>query len=604
MYKKFNLKFRIGWIYTKYQILTKVIFFFLLFPLYKQVVKGLITSTGRVGVSSGDYISFLFSLQGITLLLISLFFLAIVVGIDINAFIIMSALIKEKKLKLSVIKLLVVGIKSLKSFFKPLGLIIILYIALITPLVGIGLSISVTKNLKIPNFITDVIYNNNLYAILYFTLLIILIGFSIVHIFFLHYLIIEKESIKVSIKKSSELMRRHWKEFIREFFIKLAVFYILILGLTAFGFYLFTKNIDSIEDVFIRRLVTIFITISFTEIIGYMSIMMVPFVCYKLTNLFYNFNKKEGKEVKIKLDIKVESLDDNLSNRIKPIRKFMMILFLMLLITVNLIISALLGLFFNEIFKPNRKIEIVAHRAGGNLAAENSILGMKKAIELGASWSEIDVQRTKDGSYIINHDSSFKRLAGLNKSSDELYIKEIKKLKIKDLFNDGGPSQPVSTLDDFLKAAKGNIGLFIELKGNTADKKMVDDVVKMVKAKSMEKEVALLSLDYNLITYIEEKYPDIDTGYLYFFSIGDTQKLDADILIMEEEEATDKKIEEIHKANKKAIVWTVNSDESIKKFLSSDVDGIISDYVVKVNESIKERDKRSDIEIILDTIMN
>ncbi len=155
-----------------------------------------------------------------------------------------------------------------------------------------------------------------------------------------------------------------------------------------------------------------------------------------------------------------------------------------------------------------------------------------------------------------------------------------------------------------MDAAKGKIGLFIELKGSTADTQMVDDVVKLVKEKGMEKEIAILSLDYKLITYVEEQYSEIDTGYLYFFSIGDTPKLIGDILIMEEREATPEKIDEIHQAGKKAVVWTVNTEESIKKFVLSDVDGIITDYVVKLKDGINKRDNRSDIQVIIDSIID
>lgn len=38
--------------------------------------------------------------------------------------------------------------------------------------------------------------------------------------------------------------------------------------------------------------------------------------------------------------------------------------------------------------------------------------GLEAAIAQGAQWSEINVQRTKDGHYIIHHDATFKRLAG------------------------------------------------------------------------------------------------------------------------------------------------------------------------------------------------
>lgn len=149
-----------------------------------------------------------------------------------------------------------------------------------------------------------------------------------------------------------------------------------------------------------------------------------------------------------------------------------------------------------------------------------------------------------------------------------------------------------------LDLAKNKIGLFIELKGKTADKKMVDDVVKMLKERKMEKNAVLLSLDYSLIKYIEDKYPEMDSGYLYFFSIGSTENMIADYLIMEEREATENNIELIKEKGKKVVVWTVNSEDSIKRFINSDVDGIITDYIEDVKSALVEKENRSDLEII------
>lgn len=600
---KFVLLGNIAWIYTKYQLLTKAVLLLIIFPIFRIVVKQLITSTGRVSISSGDYLSFLFSLQGVGLLIACMILLIILIGTDINAFIIMSALIKEKRLNLSVRQLLFVGIKSLKSFIRPSGILIIIYIALITPIVGVGLSLSVTRNLKIPNFITSVIFDNNIYFAAYCAVMILLIVLTLVHIFFFHYLIIDNQTISNSLKKSAGLMKKHWLKFIKEFFIKSWLFYIIVFFLlisSSFFIYTYAQNIES---VFFRRLWSIFMAMSIAELSAYLGVMTVPFICYKLTNLFYKFNEEDGYVIRLKMDIRADKFTRKAPDKLRLKTKLLLLSFFAAVLAINGVLSIFMSVFFDEVFMPNSKIDIVAHRGGGDLAAENSILGMEKAAAQGAKWSEIDVQRTKDGYYIINHDSSFARLTGIDKTSEELNLEEIRQLKIKDLFNSDGILQPVSTLEEFLDAAKGKIGLFIELKGATADEKMVDDVVRMLKAKKMENEVAILSLDYKLISYTEKKYPEFNTGYLYFFSIGEISNIKADMLIMEEEEATDDRVDAIHQSGKKAIVWTVNTDESIRKFISSDIDGIITDHVKTVKDAIKERNQKNDIEIIIESIM-
>lgn len=114
---------------------------------------------------------------------------------------------------------------------------------------------------------------------------------------------------------------------------------------------------------------------------------------------------------------------------------------------------------------------------------------------------------------------------------------------------------------------------------------MADEVVKMIKAKGMEDSCVIIGLDYKLINYVEQKYSEMKTGYLYFFEFGNLGDIKSDYLIMEEREATPLKISEIHSFGKKAYVWTVNTEESIRKFVGSNVDGIITDKVKAVEKA-------------------
>ena len=132
---------------------------------------------------------------------------------------------------------------------------------------------------------------------------------------------------------------------------------------------------------------------------------------------------------------------------------------------------------------------------------------------------------------------------------------------------------------------------------------MVDYIVRKVKENKIENEIVLLSLGYSLIEYIEEIYPYIETGYLYFFALGEKEKMIGDYMVMEEREATLDNIYEIHNAKKKVVVCTVNTKSSMEKFINMPVDGIITDYVKELKNEIKENQNRSDLEIIIDGIL-
>lgn len=47
------------------------------------------------------------------------------------------------------------------------------------------------------------------------------------------------------------------------------------------------------------------------------------------------------------------------------------------------------------------EVEVIAHRAGGALAPENTIAALKNAIRLGCEWAEIDVQLTRDRKSVV-----------------------------------------------------------------------------------------------------------------------------------------------------------------------------------------------------------
>ncbi len=595
---------RIIWLYTKYQMISKGVLALIIFPLSSLALKMLIESSGRTNLSSGDYLSFLFSTHGAGMLLLGMMLLIFLIGTDINAFIIMSALIREDRIKMTAKQLLVVGIRSLRSFLKPAGLLIMLYVAIVVPLVGVGITIKPMENFEIPNFVKDVIFKNSLYRNLYYLLILFLSVVSTAHIFLFHYVLLMGQSVEQGLKSARSLMKKHWKSFLVEFFLKIfAVLMLLIVALIAVVIVFGLLQSEVPESLIDSRAWTILGMMYVSEIIAFSALMFVPMIANQLTKLFYRYNEMDGTPVCLKLEVKADVLGEEAFGKVRLRTKIAFALLFLLLTAFNIGVAALGANFFDELFRTHKPIEIVAHRGGGDLAAENSIASIKAAKDAGAKWSEIDVQRTMDGLYIINHDSTFARVAGDTRAPSEMTLEEIQQLRIKDLFDTTRPSQEVPTLEEVLDYAKGNIGLYIELKGSTADIQMAKDVIAMVKEREMLSEVAILSLDYSLIQYIEQNYPEVETGFLYFFAIGDIANLVGDILIMEEREATPNKIQKIHQAEKKAVVWTVNTEESIDTFVKSDVDGIITDYVLKVQDGIKRRDERSDLEIIIDNFL-
>ncbi|MFN2603809.1 MAG: glycerophosphodiester phosphodiesterase family protein [Gemmatimonadaceae bacterium] len=61
--------------------------------------------------------------------------------------------------------------------------------------------------------------------------------------------------------------------------------------------------------------------------------------------------------------------------------------------------------------RPRGSAFIIAHRGASALAPEHTIAAYDKAVELGADYLELDVQRSKDGVLVVIHDAGLDRTA-------------------------------------------------------------------------------------------------------------------------------------------------------------------------------------------------
>lgn len=99
---------------------------------------------------------------------------------------------------------------------------------------------------------------------------------------------------------------------------------------------------------------------------------------------------------------------------------------------------------------------IISHAACGGHAPENTLAGIRKAIELGAEAIEIDVQASSDGEPVLMHDLTVDRTTNGKGGVAVLSLKRLREL-------DAG-GEPVPTLSEVLDLTKGRVLLVMEIK--------------------------------------------------------------------------------------------------------------------------------------------
>lgn len=574
------------WVLPYRQALPALLFFQLLASIvtglwmwiYGLIGKALIHSAGRVAVSSGDFLFLITTWQGYVIILLTLFTLFFLVAMDVNALVILCGRILKGE-KPSVLLCIKQGFVSLRRFINLRGLAVVLYLSILSPILGFGVSITLTQDFYIPKFITSVIYSNPLYLIGWILVLAALLFLDIIFIFILHGTLLDDMKLKDSARNSIRLVKNNVKDFIKN----IVLFFVLYgLVIAAFLVVLFLLSliksfIPMSENVNLIVSLALQLVVMFP--LMYIIALFMPNLVLKITMLYNRYQSGGEWEYQKR------------KNRKSPL----------VIANVIIVVLAIFGLtagiaaFGEEIFPSKVKTGYIAHRAGGSEAPENTVAGVNAAYKFGASGSEIDIQRTKDGYYVVNHDADFARTCGVKKKPSEMTLAEVKQLKV-----DG--EEPVATYEDMLDASHGKVTLYVELKGETADRQMADDAVRIIKKKGMENETVIISLKYDLIDYIENNYPEIETGYLAFASFGDTAELNCDDLALEEETATDSTIADIHDNGKKVLVWTVNDEEDLDDFLSSDADQIITDNIAGAKSTKEELEKRSLLERAIDHI--
>ena len=570
-----------------------------------------IATSGDFAVTTANIRSFL-SPRALEMLVCSFLLVLLLLVGEICAPICLSEAIQKQE-KTGVFSILKKSIKALPRFFTPSGLLILLYILFVSPLLGLGFSLSMTEKLYVPRFITEVIDKNMTYSVLYSAVLFVLGLLGIIHIFVFHGILIDGERPWDAMRRSRQYFVKHWKTILIAI-IQITLVIRVLYAVQAFVFDdLPQRYLDSLSSEMPRG--TIFniveiqtLTDDDITLLLYRSlcILQVYFSQYifniflaisscgtfmVLTRLYLRFRREEeGHEYEPeKYDLKP-----------KDARHVILTLLAFLVPVFLVCLSVFMAVFFNKIFPEREKTAVVAHRTGGYLASENSLEGLDEAASHGCYGGETDIQRTKDWHYIINHDNDFARLTGDPRKPSEMTLAEIKKLKIRDTTG-SGKLLSVPTLEELLDHGKGKVKLFLELKGESADYDMVEDVVKAVKERDMVDDVVLISLNYDVIDYAERKYPEMETGVLIFGSMGALAKLNCDMIIMEEEmAAVVSTIRSIHDAGKKAGVWTVNTRRAMTRFLDSEVDFVITDDILMAIDVQKVLDERTDYDVIKD----
>ena len=590
----------------RYLIVTSILQATVLFPLFWWAAKYLFAMRGLVSLNNANASRFLLSAPGALFILLALTMVLLTTLLEVGGFVKLSAIAIGSDTKPSYLTVIGSILRSLFKIAGP-GLVLLLPFALVVlPLTGSALNPSFLTKFRIPNFITAAILANPLYAVAYWCLVALMYVAALMIVFVFHFMLLGELKTLAAIRASIRLMKPNVLRFAAFMFLAILFFAILaalVIGAVAGLHPLSMMAVPEGATALATFVGSVFV-ILLALVVGLMASFVVPLELYLLTNRYYAFLRKlpDSDPLRPLADVvptmppkkRPSLLDRALGHRIA-------LGFLVAAFVVG--IAGLFTITADELTAAP-DIAVVGHRGGpDDTAVENSMEAVEQSITAGAGYVEMDIQRTRDGQYVVFHDENFSRFTHERRAVHEMTLAEIRELDLGEKSNGRFSNVRVPTLEELLERTRGRIGIFLELKGRSADQQMADDAVAAVKRHDMLDRVVVISLKYELITGIEERHPEVTSGFIYFLSFGDTAHLVGDYLILEEDAATSDTITQIHEAGKRAAVWTVNTEESMQKFVNWPVDAVITDRVRQWQAVAEERRRAAPLDVLMSELI-
>lgn len=271
------------------------------------------------------------------------------------------------------------------------------------------------------------------------------------------------------------------------------------------------------------------------------------------------------------------------------------------LITIFLLAAGVNNILYLKGTEMQRPITISHRGVSDKNGVQNTIPALKKTAKLHPDYVEIDLHETKDKQFVVMHDENLKKLAGIDKTPKDLTLNQLTKI----MLHEDGHHAKIASFDQYLKAAaKLKQKLLIEVKTTPNDSpKMLERFNKKYGKLILKRNYQVQSLDYRVIEGLHQINPKLFVLYIQPYNFTYPQSL-ADGYSMEYSTLNNDFIWQAQLQNKPVYAWTVNESNIMMKMMYENVNGIITDRLVELNNTIKDfEDKRSNANKLLNYIL-
>ncbi|WP_369215236.1 glycerophosphodiester phosphodiesterase family protein [Streptomyces flavofungini] len=260
--------------------------------------------------------------------------------------------------------------------------------------------------------------------------------------------------------------------------------------------------------------------------------------------------------------------------------------------------------------KPGRPL-VVSHRGASAYAPENTFAAIDKARELGFTWVENDVQRTKDGELVIMHDDTLKRTTNVEQvfpgrapwKVADFTAAEIRKLDAGSWFSPKYAGQRVPTLKQYMnRVSRNRQSLVFEFKKPEIYPGIEKQGLRVLRETGwldkahVSGKLVIQSFSADSVKTVHKLRPDVKTGFLGTPAAADLADYAtfSDQINATHTSISAKYVKAIHalkgphKKRLEIFTWTVNDGPNAVRAADFGVDGIITNAPDVVRKALRK----------------
>jgi glycerophosphoryl diester phosphodiesterase len=235
---------------------------------------------------------------------------------------------------------------------------------------------------------------------------------------------------------------------------------------------------------------------------------------------------------------------------------------------------------------------VIAHRGASGHAPENTLAAFKKAVAMGATFIETDLQLSRDARFVAIHDATVNRTTNGQGAVHDMTLAELRRLDAGSWFGSEYAGERLPTLEELLEFSKKNdIVFYLELKpgGSWGGEHAL---IGALRESGEIPRAVVICFDPAIVLSLRKIEPTLMTGLLYDGQLDEPLEKALEVgarqLVARGDLVTPAMLAAARKKDLQVVCWTVNHPAHMRMLMAAGVDGIMSDYPDRLAAAVKK----------------